>query len=227
MTPHIRDRSPSREGVFAVAAPSPDGSGPSLRVQLLGGFRVSVAGRRLPDDAWSLRRAAALVKLLALAPGHRLPREQALDALWPDADPAAAANNLHRTLHVARRALDPAAARGSPYLRLAGDVLRLAPGGPVGRRRRLRGRGGGGPARPTTRPPTGRRSRSTPATCCRRTPTRTGRPTGARRCARRTWRCCWRWPSCTRRGGEPEPAIAALQRRWSPPSRRTRRRTGG
>jgi predicted ATPase/DNA-binding SARP family transcriptional activator len=116
--------------VFAVAASSPAESEPSLRVYLLGGFAVSVAGRRLPDDAWSLRRAAALVKLLALAPGHRLPRDQIVDALWPDADPAAAANSLHRALYVARRALEPTAARGSAYLRLAGDVLSLqAPGG--------------------------------------------------------------------------------------------------
>ena len=46
-----------------------------------------------------------LVKLLALAPGHRLHREQLLDALWPELDPVAAANNLHQVVHVARRAL--------------------------------------------------------------------------------------------------------------------------
>ena len=32
-----------------------------------------------------------------------------MDVLWPDRDPAAAANNLHQAVHVARRALDPAA----------------------------------------------------------------------------------------------------------------------
>jgi DNA-binding SARP family transcriptional activator len=34
------------------------------------------------DDAWRLRRARTLVKLLTLAPRHRLHREQVVDALW-------------------------------------------------------------------------------------------------------------------------------------------------
>jgi non-specific serine/threonine protein kinase len=52
------------------------------------------------------------VKLLALAPHHRLHREQVVDALWPDADLAAAANNLHNVLHVVRRAIDPSSTSG-------------------------------------------------------------------------------------------------------------------
>ena len=50
---------------------------------LLGGFRVSVGARTIEDGGWRLRKAASLVKLLALAPGHRLHREQAMDLLWP------------------------------------------------------------------------------------------------------------------------------------------------
>ena len=30
-----------------------------------------------------MRRVAHLVKLLALAPGHRMPREELLEMLWP------------------------------------------------------------------------------------------------------------------------------------------------
>ena len=55
-----------------------------MRVWLLGGFRVSVGSRTIEGDAWRLRKAAALVKLLALAPDHRLHREQAMDLLWPE-----------------------------------------------------------------------------------------------------------------------------------------------
>src|SRR5205823_5475980 len=40
------------------------------------------------------KEARELVKLLALAPGHRLHREQAMDVLWRERGPAAAANNL-------------------------------------------------------------------------------------------------------------------------------------
>jgi hypothetical protein len=38
-----------------------------VRVWLLGGFRVSVGSRTILQDAWHLRKAGALVKLLALA----------------------------------------------------------------------------------------------------------------------------------------------------------------
>ena len=86
---------------------------------LLGGFAVAVDGAPVPESAWRLRKARELVKLLALAPGHRLHREQAMEVLWPDRDPAAAANNLHQAVHVARRALDPDA------IELRDEVLTL------------------------------------------------------------------------------------------------------
>src|SRR5690348_3616663 len=54
------------------------------RVNLLGGFAAEVDGARVPDSAWRLRKAKDLVKRLALAEGHRLHREQAMDLLWPD-----------------------------------------------------------------------------------------------------------------------------------------------
>ena len=99
-----------------------------LRIELLGGFRVACGARAVPAAAWRRRKAAALVKLLALAPGHRLHREQVYELLWPEFDPDAAANNLHRTLHAARRALEPdlGPAVPSAYLRLHGGELRLA-----------------------------------------------------------------------------------------------------
>jgi predicted ATPase len=72
---------------------------------MLGGFAASVDGDAVPEAAWRLKKARELVKLLALTPGHRLHREQAMDALWRDRAPAAAANNLNQAVHVARRAL--------------------------------------------------------------------------------------------------------------------------
>lgn len=51
-------------------------------------------------------------------------REQAIAVLWPDRAPAAAANNLHQALHVARRQLD-AGQTGRDCLRLEDDVLSL------------------------------------------------------------------------------------------------------
>ena len=71
-----------------VAASTPPGGGvPSTKRM------VRAGGRLVPDDAWTLRKAASLVKLLALAPHHRLPRDQLLDTLWPDQAPTARARS--------------------------------------------------------------------------------------------------------------------------------------
>jgi DNA-binding SARP family transcriptional activator len=80
---------------------------PGLRIELLGRFQVSVADSAVDDAAWHRRKPAALVKLLALAPAHRLHRERLMDILWPDLPPGAAAANLRKALHQLRRALDP------------------------------------------------------------------------------------------------------------------------
>src|SRR5829696_790265 len=99
----------------------------AVRVWMLGGFRVTIGSRTIVQDAWRLRKGAALVKLLALAPGHRLHREQAMDLLWPDSGRRAASNSLRSTLHAARNVLDPAL--GSRYLASEDESLVLCPGG--------------------------------------------------------------------------------------------------
>ena len=98
-----------------------------VRVWLLGGFRVSVGLRAISQDAWRLRKAANLMNLLALAPGHRVHRERAMDLLWPELGLRAASNNLRQTLHAARRILDPT--KGSGYLVSEKESLVLCPGG--------------------------------------------------------------------------------------------------
>src|SRR5215208_879246 len=99
----------------------------AVRIWLLGSFRVALGARPIEKDAWRLRKAAALIKLLALAPGHRLHREQVMDLLWPELGKKAASNNLRNTLHAARKILDPAG--GSRYLASEDDSLVLCPGG--------------------------------------------------------------------------------------------------
>jgi predicted ATPase len=90
-----------------------------IAVRLLGGFSASRGEREVQGSVWRLRKGRELVKLLALAPHHQLHREQLMDALWPDLDAAAAANNLNQVVHVARRAL------GSEAILLSDDLLRL------------------------------------------------------------------------------------------------------
>ena len=72
---------------------------------MLGGFEVLVDSRPVPAQAWAQRRATDLVKLLALASGHRLSRDEVLEMLWPKLSTDAAAANLHKAASYARRAL--------------------------------------------------------------------------------------------------------------------------
>src|SRR5579862_6904064 len=95
-----------------------------IAVTLLGRFAVTVGGVPVPEASWKRRHAAALVAVLALAPGRRLHREQVMDLLWPGDTIAAAAPRLHKAAHFARRALG---VPGAVVLR--GDQVLLCPGG--------------------------------------------------------------------------------------------------
>ena len=78
---------------------------PRLRVCLLGHFEVAVDGRAIPADDWPSLRAAHLVQVLSLQPRHRMSRDFAINALWPQLDAEAGAANLRKALHHARQAL--------------------------------------------------------------------------------------------------------------------------
>ncbi len=86
-----------------------------IRIELLGRFRVLAGDEDLVADRWPGRRAAELVALLALADGHRLTRDEVIEALWPHLGADAGAANLRKAAHHARRALaspDSVALRG-------------------------------------------------------------------------------------------------------------------
>ncbi len=96
----------------------------TCQVRVLGRFTVVVDGKPVPGDVWRNRRAADVVKLLAVAPDHRLHREQVMDVLWPDLPADAAGANLRKAVHYARRALGSADA-----VRCEGRLLTLWPAG--------------------------------------------------------------------------------------------------
>jgi predicted ATPase/DNA-binding SARP family transcriptional activator len=109
-----RGRIPSVEAVRGV----------NVRIRLLGGFAVEVEGQDVAARPWRLRKARTVIKVLALAPDQRMHRDRLLELLWPDRTAAAAANNLHQALHVARRAiLGPAP--GDGVLAIRDGLLRL------------------------------------------------------------------------------------------------------
>jgi hypothetical protein len=107
----------------------------TMRIRLLGGFRVSVGARTTGEEGWRLKRARSLVKLLALSTGHRLHRDQIVERLWPDSSPGSAAPEAaggrlgaagqpDRRDRVGLLALAAHGGRGSP---LVGPSLRCRP----------------------------------------------------------------------------------------------------
>jgi predicted ATPase/DNA-binding SARP family transcriptional activator len=82
----------------------------------------------VPPEAWTRRRALSLFTCLLSVPDQRLPREQASEWLWPEADPAAGATNLRSTLHLLRQVLDGPHSALS-HVRAEGELLVLIPGG--------------------------------------------------------------------------------------------------
>src|SRR5581483_7709888 len=95
---------------------------PMIHVMLLGRFEVTVDGIPVAVSNWTRRHAAALVKVLAMAPGRRLHRAQVIDLLWPDDSIDEAVPKLHKAAHFARRAIDV-----SNAVVLRGDNVVLCP----------------------------------------------------------------------------------------------------
>ncbi len=95
---------------------------PVMHIQLLGSFMVTADGQGITPDRWRNIRAAQLVQLLALAPARRLPREQVVDALWPDLSPPAGAANLRKAAYLARQVCGYA-----DVVVLSGGEVQLAP----------------------------------------------------------------------------------------------------
>jgi DNA-binding SARP family transcriptional activator len=103
-----------------------------LHIYALGQFRVDQLSGNVwhpvISRTWHRRRARALLGCLLSSPGHRLGREQAMEALWPDLDLETAANRLNGAVHELRRILEPDIVRpaASRMLRLERDMLGLA-----------------------------------------------------------------------------------------------------
>lgn len=102
------------------------GEGRQVQINVLGDFRVTVDGVPSPARSWARNTASALVKILALAPGHRLHREKVMDLLWPDEAPEISAPRLHKAAHFARRA-----AGHHDAVMLREDIVWLFPGAEI------------------------------------------------------------------------------------------------
>jgi len=98
-----------------------------VMICLLGNFRLLVAGELIPIHPGS--KSEALLSLLALHSGRRIPREQLIQSLWPESDPDLARNSLHNLVHHLNKLLGPALHGAAPVLREDGYYrLNLAAG---------------------------------------------------------------------------------------------------
>ena len=80
---------------------------PPLEVRLLGNFSVRQGGVRIPDEDWHRPIVRRLFVYFVLHRGQVLPRDQILDDLWPDSDPASAVATFNTVQSRLRHILDP------------------------------------------------------------------------------------------------------------------------
>jgi DNA-binding SARP family transcriptional activator len=103
-----------------------------LRILALGKFEVWRGSQMIEKRVLHTRHADELMGLLLVSPGHSLSRDQIVEALWPDQEPAAAQIKFHHATSSLRRALEPDLPDKFPsrYLDIeTGQVtLRLPPG---------------------------------------------------------------------------------------------------
>ncbi len=100
---------------------------PVLRVHSLGGFSVFRGKTRVQDSEWKSRRAKALLKLLVAHDGRKLPRDRAMELLWPDRDGDDLRASFNSLLHRARKVLELRAAEGRDVFCIyqEGDLIAL------------------------------------------------------------------------------------------------------
>lgn len=95
-----------------------------VHVYLFGGLRVRLPGATLSEGGIATK-AATLIKLLALRPGHTTHREEVVETLWPNSDADRGANNLYKTLHHLRASIPDPGARD--FIKVSRNVVRFDP----------------------------------------------------------------------------------------------------
>src|SRR5207244_367182 len=102
---------------------------PRLFVNTFGKLLVRRGGWTAPPIGIAKKRERQFLSFLIAHSGEALGRDQVLDALWPDASPNAAVNNLNQTVFQLRRVLDPGYRDGiSPaYILSSIDGISLNP----------------------------------------------------------------------------------------------------
>lgn len=86
----------------------------TLHIRTLGAFTVRRGDHEVRDRDWRSSKARQLFQMLITERGRTIPRDRVLDALWPDLEVEAAANNLRVTLNRLGKAVEPERPEGAP-----------------------------------------------------------------------------------------------------------------
>ena len=126
--PQVLGAVPNSSGVTPTSPVAPRVLSPVAVVHDLGPLSIEVAGRTI--EGTSIRpRSVALLHYLATRPRHAATRDEAIDALWPEAEAQAGLNSLNQAIYHLRRALDPdydlALQEGTPtpYIRHEAEMV--------------------------------------------------------------------------------------------------------
>jgi DNA-binding SARP family transcriptional activator len=126
--PHALGAVPGSSEIAPVSNVAPHVVSPLAVVHDLGPLSIEVAGRTI--EGTSIRpRSVALLHYLATRPRHAATRDEAIDALWPEAEAQAGLNSLNQAIYHLRRALDPdydlALQEGTPtpYIRHEAEMV--------------------------------------------------------------------------------------------------------
>ncbi len=96
-------------------------SAPAVSIQTLGVFRVIREGVPVPHTAGKSKKARDLLKIL-IARRRPTPRDQLIELLWPETEPAVAGNRLSVLLSTLRDVLQPHPAGEGPLVTTGGAV---------------------------------------------------------------------------------------------------------
>jgi DNA-binding SARP family transcriptional activator len=126
--PHILGAAPDHSAIAPARNEAPRVISPLAIVHDLGPLSIDVAGRTIEGTA--IRpRSVALLHYLATRPRHAATRDEAIDALWPEAEAQAGLNSLNQAIYHLRRAIDPdydlALQEGTPtpYIRHEAEMV--------------------------------------------------------------------------------------------------------
>lgn len=100
---------------------------PPVSARLFGDLQVSLAGREVEVEAWRSKKAVTLLAILLHHHGDPIHREQAMEWLWPAANPERSGKNLNVALTALRRGLETAHPAGSAVLKRHGQFYRIDP----------------------------------------------------------------------------------------------------